>query len=75
MPRYIDADARDVTATSRSVPYKYRQNLDVVEVIRCRDCKSNWNGHGYCTRFQYPINQNGYCNFAEMRENEKNNMV
>ena len=32
MRRYIDADARDVTATSTSVPYRYRQNLDVVEV-------------------------------------------
>lgn len=39
MSIYTDADARDKTATSRSVPYRYSQNLDVVEVVRCKDCK------------------------------------
>lgn len=39
MSRYIDADARDNTSTSKVIPPTYKPTADVVEVVRCKDCK------------------------------------
>lgn len=39
MSRYIDADKRDNTSTSRIIPSKYSPTADVVEVVRCEKCR------------------------------------
>ena len=61
MSRYIDADARDVTATSTSVPYRYRQNGDVVEVHG----KWVWTEDGVrCSRCNFKLQTTGLSNYC-----------
>ena len=77
MSRYIDADARDNTSTSRVIPPTYKPTADVVKVVRCRDCtwwKSifSWNGkeHKVCVResAEPQRESDDYCSYGERRE-------
>ena len=38
MSEYINADARNNTSTSRTIPSSYKPTADVVEVVRCKEC-------------------------------------
>ena len=39
---------------------------DVVEVVRCKDCKS-YNGHRHCCYFETPVDDNDFCSYGEKR--------
>ena len=48
---------------------------DVVEVVRCKDCKFRkiefgWNGKRYkmCANTDYPTDDDAYCSYGERRE-------
>jgi len=51
-------------------------DVDVVEVVRCKDCKwykrkYPWNGNIYeCSYLEAPMDDNDYCSWGERRENE-----
>ena len=63
MSRYIDADARDRTSTSRTIPQKYKPTADVVEVVRCKDC-NHWIDRE-CQIFGMMMNDDDYCCYGE----------
>ena len=51
---------------------------DVVEVVRCKDCKFRkiefgWNGKKYkmCANTDYPTDDDAYCSYAERREDDE----
>ena len=84
MPRYIDAnefrkridhyppDIRDIAKKE----LRYTSTADVVEVVRCKDCKNSehwyrdkrrcflWNETGI------NVFEDGFCNYAERRTDE-----
>ena len=77
MSRYIDADARDNTSTSRVIPPTYKPIADVVEVVRCKDCMFNhWhttpNGEKYhicnLNKLSFSEHADFYCAYGERRE-------
>jgi hypothetical protein len=46
---------------------------DVVEVVRCKDCKENPNyirakGMVWCRKFRADVNEYGFCSYGERRE-------
>ena len=49
---------------------------DVVEVVRCRDCKYWATGYGYCRRMgvdsygDSPVGRNDFCSYGERRAGE-----
>ena len=82
MSRYIDADVliddlihnRSFYPAIVSSAIKNTPTADVVEVVRCKDCKHFTKGMaiGMCKRDEYkpilPINANHYCSYGERRE-------
>ena len=67
MRRYIDADKlqeefKELHGGKRSLLIDTQPTADVVEVVRCKDCRHNGSFDTDC-----PIDWNGkeYCNFAE----------
>lgn len=47
------------------------EDCDVIEVVRCKDCK-DWDCHDeYCINFLV-VDPNGYCSYGERREDEVN---
>ena len=69
MSRYINADARDNTSTSRVTPPTYKPTADVVEVVRCKDCAKK----EYCrTSNVWTISPSDdwFCADGERREDE-----
>jgi len=52
-------------------------DADVVEVVRCKDCKwykrkYPWNGNIYeCTYLDAPMDDDGFCSWGERREDER----
>ena len=84
MSRYIDADAL-IQLGLQDGAYEYVSvqeiadfpTADVVEVVRCKDCKFRkiefgWNGKKYkmCANTDYPTDDDAYCSYAERRTNE-----
>lgn len=83
MPRYIDADKlqeafKELHGGKRSLLIDTEPTADVVEVVRCKDCKHNftksWNqgkrDNPIChfTDFRRP--NEFYCSFGERAEDE-----
>lgn len=73
MPRYIDADGFfDNFPELDIVPYNTFPATDVVEVVRCKDCKFySLNDGGGCTRsggLEYLITSDEYCSKGERKE-------
>ena len=79
--RYIDADvARRIIDSPRSkeqmlLVLSQAEPADVVEVVRCKDCKFRkiefgWNGKRYkmCANTDYPTDDDAYCSYGERRE-------
>ena len=63
-------DHNKVLADIKSLP-----SADVVEVVRCKDCKFRkiefgWNGKRYkmCANTDYPTDDDAYCSYGERRE-------
>ena len=81
MSRYIDADnyKKDLIqlgflpALVVSVLDK-QPTADVVEVVRCKDCKHWATGYGYCRKMgvnsygDSPVGRNDYCSYGERKE-------
>lgn len=44
---------------------------DVVEVVRCKDCKYLSKNKFYCGRWKYAILDNGFCNHGERKEDNE----
>ena len=84
MSRFIDADEL-LNKLPDDLPYKasvkrvlmQAPTADVVEVVRCRDCKHFTEGMaiGMCKRDEYkpilPINANHYCSYGKRRANDE----
>lgn len=87
MSRYIDADELIVFGFDNPdddhlfefVPKEFIDNAptaDVVEVVRCKDCKHykidhpRANGYHCCYRMHsiFPMKSDGFCNYGERRE-------
>lgn len=82
MPRYIDADDL-LSRMPDDLPYKssvkrvltQAPTADVVEVVRCRKCKSSEYtrmcsfGEVYCTWHGCFMHGEGFCNDGEREEN------
>ena len=69
--RYMTIEEIMDTYTSEGCP----TTADVVEVVRCKDCKFRkiefgWNGKKYkmCANTDYPTDDDAYCSYAERRE-------
>ena len=49
---------------------------DVVEIVRCKDCK--WRDHINCAieedEYGYRLNENDFCSFGERKDDEQNGM-
>lgn len=82
MPRYIDADEllRNTIYNVRHVPYIAESDVifaptaDVVEVVRCKDCKhGSPNGKYGCRVYHYrryethDMEPDDFCSYAERR--------
>lgn len=77
MSRYIDADTRDNTSTSRVIPPAYKPTADVVEVVRCKYCKhfhdGIYNGEYWMECDEYRIalsSDEWFCADGKRREDE-----
>ena len=48
---------------------EFHAATDVVEVVRCKDCK-NWEDGwlGYCTKCHAAMDYNAFCSYGERRE-------
>lgn len=47
----------------------YLQREDVVQIVRCKDCKNWQDGYfGYCTKIHSAMHYDGFCSNAERRE-------
>ena len=82
MSRYIDVDELLALIPTIEDEYKYCRKIinniptaDVVEVVRCKDCKYRkiefgWNGKRYkmCANTDYPTDDDAYCSYGERRE-------
>ena len=72
MKRYIDADAV-LDRLPDDLPYKgsvkrvlmQAPTADVVEVVRCKDCKCKDDGMLYCDLHGEFIEQEGFCSYGE----------
>lgn len=53
-----------------SLVFQADKGKDVVEVIRCRECKRR-KKNGFCLEHnRYEKNDNGYCSYGERKESE-----
>lgn len=63
-----------VHANKDSIELEDASDVDVVEVIRCKDCKYNSNppeyGNAVCDTFYGMTDQMGYCHYGEPRDEE-----
>lgn len=50
-----------------------KETVDLVEVVRCRDCKYNSAkrdaGNASCAKFYEMTNQNGFCCYGQRKPN------
>lgn len=75
--RLIDANAlRDDTYILDSWDAKIvrawlddQPTVDAVEVVRCKDCQSFYNGY-HCMRMQVRVRSDHFCSYGERREGE-----
>ena len=91
---YLSAHSKITDELTRKVNYvihtKLQQLLsdapaeDVVEVVRCRDCKyrsknTQWTRAGYCGRRQagdfFVAPPDGYCSYGERKESSDENQT
>ena len=86
MARYIDADLLKKEIFAHWYTYEEidetidrQPTADVVEVVRCKDCKfqkieSGWNCKRYkfCGNFDYPMGDDDFCSWGERKNNEIN---
>ncbi len=77
MSRYIDADALKQKWLFRGKDGKpYRDEIDsmptadVVEVVRCKDCKHYNGDSAVCKRMNRIMKDDGFCSYGERREDE-----
>lgn len=83
MSRYIDADKlqeefKELHGGKRSLLIDTQPTADVVEVVRCKDCKhheellNNNDGNVLCWvhGLDVIVDRNGYCNYGEREEQE-----
>ena len=88
MARYIDAEKIRITAQTvnedgdalvsladvrRAI--EQTPTADVVEVVRCKDCKENPNyirakGMCWCRKFKSNVHKTGFCSYGERKEQE-----
>lgn len=85
MKEYIDRDAllKDICGNEPSHMEDYYFNAianaptaDVVEVVRCKDCKENptyirAKGMVWCRKFRTDVHRNGFCSYGERKEQRK----
>lgn len=71
IPLQIEVDDKHL---ENAIDKYMRENPDVVEVVRCKDC-INWEtGYRYCRRIgvnfngDSPVGMNDYCSCGERRE-------
>ena len=81
MSRYIDADVliddlvrnRDFYPALVASAIRNTPTADVVEVVRCKDCKHYDRGICYCSSVKYVAHdKNHYCGYGERRETDVN---
>ncbi len=84
MPRYIDAEKAkryyewicDGTGTKLAANMRdifkcvidRQPTADVVEVVRCKECKNNWDGCGWCGELDLWVKPDDFCSYGERRE-------
>lgn len=80
MAIYIDADARDRTSTSKVIPPTHKPTDDVVEVVRCKNCKHSKTANYisakcpyYCKLMANCHSGDFFCSMGERREDGDNN--
>lgn len=65
--RYVRLLANAIIVSNALKEY---QTADFVKVVRCKDCKNNWNGRGMCEELDLWIKEDGFCCKGERREDE-----
>ena len=80
MPKYIDSEAlkRDLIDNRNFYPaivanaIEHAPACDVVEVVRCKDCKylQNWQPMCYCAiwKTDHGLGKLGFCSYGERKE-------
>ena len=78
MVEYIERDAllekaNELAGGSFSTPLiisaiEDAPKVDVVEVVRCKDCRSYNKCYGECTRYGAHLGENGFCSSGERKE-------
>lgn len=77
MSRYIDADKlqeefKKLHGGKRSLLIDIAPTADVVEVVRCKDCKHR-KKNTFCLHNMRYEDDNGFCSYGERGKYEKNN--
>lgn len=68
-----------VHANKTSIEIEDASDADVVEVVRCKDCRCfdiSKNGvNGFCTKLGIPVDVYDFCSFGERKDGEQNDDV
>ena len=65
-PKYLYFRVKIVNHTVLDI--EDASDVDVVEVIRCKDCKSYQLNHHYCSFHRSEFCADDFCSYAERRE-------